>query len=136
MIDWTLGNDSGWQVFHHFLVSDFPSRTAKNDRPWREHIRKYAIHNWPNEQPENAVWAIRVIVQRSLSKRSADLDNFIKPVVDAFSGKTLQGDASECADALELYPDDDIENVRLLQIAGVQGDQLEFEIWIYHNENN
>jgi hypothetical protein len=37
------------------------------------------------------------------------------------------------ANDLELYPDDDVGNVRMMEMAAEEGDQLELEVWIYHH---
>jgi Holliday junction resolvase RusA-like endonuclease len=133
MIDWGFSENCGWRQIHHFRIMDFPPPKAETTKPYRDHVRSRAASDWPDSIPTSGFWGFRVIVRRKYKGQAADLDNYIKGVIDSFSGSTLKRDESKYAYQLKLYPDDSVKHVRLVEVAAEESQDLEMEVWIYNN---
>jgi hypothetical protein len=133
MTPWNFDENDGWVEFLHFKLENLPPPNSRNDRTRREHVRTAAAANWPRNADRSGFWGFRIIVRRKFEGQSADLDNYVKHVVDSFSGKTLQKDSSQLIEELKLYPDDNVNYVRLIEVAAERARKLELEVWIYHN---
>ena len=82
----------------------------------RERIRQLAAPLLRSKPAGVEKWAFRITVGR-MGRRSFDLENVVKPIVDAFCDKQIQADKSHYQD-LGLYSDDTLDHVVLLEIAG------------------
>jgi len=79
-------------------------------------VRSAASKGIPTSIPNVAWWAFRIFVRKS-GKRTFDIENVPKIIVDAFSSQQIAKDHSNFAEAA-LYPEDTIEYVRIIQVGG------------------
>lgn len=97
-----------------------PGRT---DREKREKYREAAISAGITRPTIPALWwAFRITFEKANRPRLLDADNVAKLIVDAFNGsKTIQKDNSPLLGQTTLYPDDTVEFVRIVRVAGAPG---------------
>lgn len=90
---------------------------GKTDRERREAFRKAAIENIAL-MPANVLWwAFRITVEKA--GKPLDVDNVPKTIIDAFCAKQIAKDGSSFSQ-LGLYPDDNLDHVRIVQIIGTR----------------
>ena len=95
-------------------------REGHTDREKRERIRAIAAQALTSPLPVAKRWAIRIHVWKRGS-RPFDIENVAKPIIDAFCLGQIQRDGSPHT-RLGLYPDDRIDYVSMLQVAGERTD--------------
>jgi hypothetical protein len=98
----------------HTWADMTPGRT---DRERRERLRSEAVACLRPVPGRVRWWAVRVTVSRAEGKRPLDIENVLKPVLDAFCARQVKRDKSQFPQAA-LYPDDSIDHVRVLQVEG------------------
>jgi hypothetical protein len=104
-----------------------PGRT---DRQRRERLRSDALPLIQDRPNKVKWWAVRVTVCRAQGKRPLDLENTLKPILDAFSVRQVKRDKSRYP-AAGLYEDDSIDHVRIVQVEGDRGPADETLIEIF-----
>jgi len=82
----------------------------------RERIRQLAAPLLTNRPDSVEKWAFRITVGKA-GRRQFDIENVVKPIVDAFCERQIKADRSQYEN-LGLYPDDTPDHVVLLEIAG------------------
>lgn len=98
--------------------------SAGNTKSRRETVRGAAAEKISQEKIRDARhaarwWAFRIYLHvKPRGTQPFDIENAAKPVVDAFSRKTLEADQSPSKDHLALFEDDSIEYVRVIEIGG------------------
>lgn len=105
-------------------------RPGHTDREKRESIREQVLRDCPPFNGTAKWWAFRITVAKG-GRRSFDLENVTKPIVDAFSQKQIQKDRSAFPE-IGLFEDDSIDFVRLIQVYGerrLDGDSTRIEIF-------
>ncbi len=103
-----------------------PGRT---DREKREKYREAAAERGIIRPAADPLWwAFRITVEKSV--RLLDIDNVAKLIVDAFCGWQIRRDNSPHTET-ELYPNDTLDYVRVLQVAGApgSGDRTRIEVF-------
>jgi len=91
---------------------------GKTDRERRENYRQAALGKLL-PIPENPLWwAVRITVEKV--GRALDLDNVPKTIIDAFCAWQISRDGSPHTQ-LGLYPNDNFDYVRVVQVAGGRG---------------
>ena len=103
---------------------------GSGDLEKRETIRSAVASSFPAEIPPARWWAFRLYAKKGGS-HSYDVENIPKLIVDAFAGKQLRRDHSQYPQ-LELYEDDNVESVAMVQVAGEAsegGDSTRIEIF-------
>ena len=83
----------------------------------REEIRKSASVGFPAKFPKCKWYAFYIKIKRNSFERPLDIENVPKLIIDAFSKGIIKRDKSVYSN-LCLYPDDDLRNVRGLQVEG------------------
>lgn len=109
----------------HTYADMTPGRT---DRERRENYRNAALGK-VQPIPENPLWwAFRITVEKA--GRALDLDNVPKTIIDAFCTWQIVKDGSPHTE-LGLYPKDDFDYVRVVQVTGGRGvaDRTKIEIF-------
>ncbi len=86
-------------------------------RQKRERIREAAAPELASVPPEIKQWGFRILVRRARNKKSIDIENVPKLIVDAFSKSLIRTDGSPFSQ-VGLYEDDTIDHVTVLQVAG------------------
>jgi hypothetical protein len=92
---------------------------GKKDVDKREKIREQAAPHMSKIPDGVDQWAFRISVSRS-RQGPFDIENVPKPIVDAFCAKQIKADGSRYT-ALGLYPDDTLDYVVVLEVAGIRG---------------
>jgi len=82
----------------------------------RERIRQLAAPLLTSKPVGVEKWALRITVGKA-GRRRFDVENVLKPIIDAFCEKQIQADKSQYQN-LGLYPDDTLDHVVLLEITG------------------
>ena len=117
--------------FTRVLLLDVPwahTWADKADRQRRENYRAAALDSL-QPQPANTLWwAFRITVAKA--GRQLDLDNVPKTIIDAFCTRQIVRDGSQHTE-LGLYPDDSLDHVRVVYLAGAPGaaDRTRIEIF-------
>jgi hypothetical protein len=114
--DWNLENTFAYSLVARFEFDGAFTSCTPDDRRLREIIREFASRSFPVEVPQAKWWAFRVVIQRE-GTGPFDLDNALKLVVDSFGKRQILRDASAYPN-VGLFPDDTIDSVRMMQIAG------------------
>jgi len=121
-------------LFHKTLSIEVPwshsyadMRVGKTDRERRENFRAAAVGKIIAPRLAPRWWAFRISVTKA--RRSLDVDNVAKTIIDAFCTRQIARDGSSFVD-LGLYPDDSFDHVRFLQVGGQRGpDATRIEIF-------
>ncbi|HWO89740.1 MAG TPA: hypothetical protein VNL98_11385 [Gemmatimonadales bacterium] len=103
-----------------------PGRT---DLQRRERLRSDALPLIQARPKKVEWWAVRVTIRRALGKRPLDIENTLKPILDAFCARQVRRDKSRYP-AAGLYEDDSIDHVRVIQVEGHRGPSDETQIQI------
>jgi len=120
MCDWNLDDED---KYFKLFAAEIPYAYTwgccdkGRDRERRENIRRESVGEFPRDIPKARWWALRIFAEKQGD--GWDVDNLSKLVVDAFCGKQLRDDNSEFQH-MELYKDDTVEFVRMVQVAGEQ----------------
>lgn len=125
-------NDSKeFVLIHHFKIPSIHTWGDK-DNSKREEIRTNALKNFPEKQPECKWYAFYIEMERNPYERPLDIENVPKLIIDSFSRKQIDKDRSRYGN-VGLYPDDDLEYVRALQIEGKfsENGRNNTEVWIF-----
>ncbi len=95
---------------------------GKDGHVKREAIRTFAnaYPDFPRPVPVAAWWAFRIFIRKK-TVRGFDVENALKIIIDSFSTRQIQRDVSQFS-AVGLYVDDNIDHVRLIQVAGERTD--------------
>ena len=118
MCDWNLDDED--KYFKLFTAKiPYAYTWGDNYREKRENIRRVSDEVFPDRDNIRRPrwWALRIFAEKQGD--GWDVDNLSKLVVDAFCGKKLRDDNSEFQH-MELYEDDTVEFVRMVQVAGEQ----------------
>ena len=111
----------GLQLVKHFTISSVLTWGTKSDSEFKKQVRNTAqITSVEHEIFEWYVFSIRALIGLSRRRKiGPDIENVPKLIVDAFTGV--------------LYPDDNLDNVRGVQVEGewVPDDQQCTEVWIW-----
>jgi len=91
-------------------------RPGHGDRDKRERIRERAVQLLPAGFQGVEKWAFRIVVSKG-GRRRFDIENVAKPIIDAFCTRQIQSDHSKYT-TLGLYPDDSLDHVVVLEVAG------------------
>lgn len=117
---WNLDNQACWQ---RLVLLELPyaqtwadTRQGHTDREKRERIREAAINAIESEVSNTTKWAIRIEVWKR-GTRAFDIENVAKLIVDSFCMRQIKRDKSPF-EQVGLYPDDSVDYVSMLQIAG------------------
>lgn len=117
---WDLGDRHIWQPVGSFKLpwasTYADTRPGRTDREKREQIRKVASTKLAAIPPDLVGWGFRIYIRKS-GKRPFDIENVPKLIVDAFCARQITRDDSRHTH-LSLYPDDTIDHVVSLQVAG------------------
>jgi hypothetical protein len=118
---WNLDDSSAYQ---RVLTFELPSastwadmREGHRDVDKRNEIRKRASLAAPFVIPTSSKWAFRIQVWKN-GLRPFDIENVLKPIVDAFCRKQMTRDKWDGDERLRLYPDDSLDHVTMIQVAG------------------
>jgi hypothetical protein len=125
-----FSNPNEFVPIHHFKIPTV--YTWGNEyRDKREAIRKIAVKDFPNKPHKYNWYGFTIKVKRNRFERRLDIENIPKLIIDAFSSKIIDADKSQYPN-IKLYPDDDLEYVRAVQIEGTFSDdgRNETEVWI------
>ena len=120
MCNWNLDDkDKYFKLFTAKIPYAYTWGNDNGDKQKRENIRRELVREFPDADniPMARWWAFRIFAEKS--GRPWDVDNIPKLVVDALCGKRLREDNSEFQH-MNLYEDDTIEFVRMVQVAGEQ----------------
>lgn len=101
----------------------YASMTAgKTDIERRENYRRAALEkiSLPTDKP--FWWAFRISVTKA--GRALDIDNVPKTIVDSFCARQIARDGSAFYQ-LGLYPDDNLEYVRYVQVQGRRSSEID-----------
>lgn len=117
---WNLDDTS---IYRRVLRIDLPwaqtwadTRKGHTDLEKRERIRAIAAGVLTSPTPVAEKWAIRIQVWKR-GGRPFDIENVPKVIVDAFCKRQIERDGSTQTQ-VGLYPDDRIDHVAMLQVAG------------------
>ena len=126
---WNLEDQS---VYFRLLDVTIPHAFTwgSGDLEKRETIRRSVASSFPTEIPPAQWWAFRLYARKG-GGHSYDVENIPKLIVDAFAGKQLRRDQSKYPQ-LELYEDDKVDSVAMVQVAGESsddGDSTRIEIF-------
>lgn len=117
---WDLGDERIWRLVGSFELpwadTYADTRPGHTDREKRERIRKRASAELTLVAPEFPGWGFRIYIRKA-GTRPFDIENVPKLIVDAFSGRQIARDRSQYTQ-LDLYPDDTIDHVVAVQVAG------------------
>lgn len=125
--DWNLDNTLSYShltTFEYdaaFTYADM--RPGSTDKEKRELIRGFASLSFPKEVPPAKWWAFRIVVQKG-GTRAFDIENVPKLIIDSFCKKQIVKDRS-AYQRVGLYPDDTIDFVRIMQVAGSRMESTE-----------
>lgn len=125
---WDLDSKQDFVLIHHFRVPAVYT-WGDGDLTKREAIRKCASVNFPDRRCEWYGFRIRAKFSRAVN-RNRDLENVPKLIIDAFSESQIKRDQSQYTVA--LYPDDNLDCVRVIQTEGEYSDDEDAtEVWIF-----
>ena len=117
MLELNLDNEALYIRFHHFELDWASTWGATGEYGnQRERIRKAVAKKFPTAIPKVDWWAFRIQVKKAPGRRF-DIDNVIKPLIDAFSETEIENDTSVYPN-LKLYEDDTIDNVKIIEVSG------------------
>lgn len=94
-------------------------RPGFTDLEKRERIRALAATVFPSPRQEAKQWAFRIFVCKA-GRSPFDIENVPKIIIDAFCARQIRRDKSSF-ESLGLYPDDNLDHVVLVQVAGQRG---------------
>ena len=122
LFDWDLDNTLAYSLVAKFeydaAFTYADMRPGSTDKEKRELIRRFASLSFPAEVPQAKWWAFRIIVQKG-GTRAFDIENVPKLIIDSFCRKQIVRDGSAYL-KLGLFPDDTIDFVRMMQVAGTR----------------
>jgi len=126
---WDLDDSS---TYINFLDVTIPNAFTwgSKDLEKREMICAAVTEHMPKEKPAASRWAFRLYAKKG-GGHGFDVENIPKIIVDSFSGNILRKDNSKYLE-LELYSDDKVDCVAMVQIAGEAyfgGDSTRIEIF-------
>jgi Holliday junction resolvase RusA-like endonuclease len=131
---WNLDDESKYVKVHSFSLPEAftyaDTRKGHTDKDKRERIRARAAKDFPHELPIVKWWAFRINIKKTTNRRF-DIENVLKPLIDAFCKRQILEDKSQCAE-LGLYDDDTIDFVRIIEVGGSRSrekDTTEVEIF-------
>jgi hypothetical protein len=104
--------------YEKVLDLQLPWATTWGDRyrDRREKIREQAAPKLLKRPDGVDKWAFRISVSKSGRSRF-DIENVPKQIIDAFCASQIQSDKSQYT-TLGLYPDDTLDHVVILEVAG------------------
>jgi len=108
-------------LFHSFTIPMATTYGDKKDFVKRELIREAALVNFPQSSRDRATyWGFRIHVKKNpRPKKSFDLENVPKLIVDAFCVKQIQSRKTPSTfSQVGLYDDDTIDHVRMILVTG------------------
>ena len=120
MNTWDLEDSATYLPVLEFALPFAHTWGSKADRERRESIRCAAQPRIPNPIPPASWWAFRICITKT-NPKGADADNFAKLIIDSFSAKQLRLDETKFP-TVELFPDDDIPTVRVVQVTAQPGE--------------
>jgi hypothetical protein len=91
-------------------------RPGHTDREKRERIREAALPFLGNVLASRELICFRITVRKG-RKRKFDIENVLKPIIDAFCRGQIIRDQSAFP-GVGLYDDDSLDHVPMLQVAG------------------
>ena len=122
LFDWNLDNTLAYSLVTKFeydaAFTYADMRPGSTDKEKREVIRGFASLSFPAEIPQAKWWAFRIIDQKG-GTRAFDIENVPKLIIDSFCKKQIAKDGSAYL-KLGLFPDDTIDFVRMMQVAGTR----------------
>ena len=132
--DWNLDNTAAYSLVTKFeydaAFTYADMRPGNTDKEKRELIRGFASLSFPTEVPQAKWFAFRIIVQKG-GTRAFDIENVPKLIIDSFCKKQIEKDCSAYL-KVGLFPDDTIDFVRLMQVAGTRiADQSKTIVSVY-----
>lgn len=124
-------NNANFILIHHFKIPKIYT-WGEGETQKREAIRKSALERFPAKIPSCKWYGFYIKVKRNCYERPVDIENIPKLIIDAFSEGIIKRDKSTYSN-LALYPDDDLTNVRALDVEGdfCQQEPSNTEVWIY-----
>lgn len=136
---WNLDDEAKYVKLHSFVLSEAftyaDTRKGQTDRDKRDRIRTQAAKGFPQKIPPNInCWAFRIFVKKS-GKRSFDIENVPKLIVDAFCKKQIKDDGSQYT-KLGLFDDDTIDYVGVIEVGGLRSkDENTTKVEIFGRKN-
>lgn len=130
---WNLDDDTRYEKV---LDLDLPwattwadTRDGHKDKEKRERIRERATIQGFAKRPDGEKWAFRISVSKC-KRRAFDIENVAKPIIDAFCTKQIHRDNSQYK-SVGLYPDDRLDHVVILEVAGTRSDKDSTRVEIF-----
>ena len=126
---WNLDDLSKYRKVYEFDLIEIYTWGSDKDKQRPEDIRALVADDpeFPRNMPDDTLWAFRILGRTG---KKLDVGNIPKLIVDSFGKKQIQCDNSGYPN-VGLYPDDNINYVRLIEVGGEPANKTEAKVEIF-----
>ncbi len=127
---WNLDDISKYKKVYEFELTEIYTWGSENDKQRREDIRAQVADDpkFPRNMPDHTLWAFRIFVRTG---KKLDVGNIPKLILDAFCKKQIITYDNSDYPNVGLYPDDNINYVRLIEVGGEPAEKTEAKVEIF-----